>query len=144
MDLLKKENVQILNRAEDWKDAIRKSVMPLENGGYVEPRYKEEIISNVEKMGSYIVIAPYIALPHARPEQGVIKSQIAVTLFKDAIEFENKDNPVRLFIVLAAADNNRHLEALVVISELLQDERIVQKILNAENEEELYEYFVSE
>ena len=56
MELLKKENVQICDRAADWKEAVRTAVKPLEKHGYVEPRYKEELISNVEKMGPYIVI----------------------------------------------------------------------------------------
>lgn len=82
MELLKKENVQICDAAADWKEAIRTAVKPLEEHGYVEARYKEEIISNVEKMGPYIVIADNIALPHARPEQGALKTQIGVTLFR--------------------------------------------------------------
>ncbi len=141
MDLLKKENVQIVESASDWKDAIRMAVLPLEQDGYVEPRYKEEIISNVEAMGPYIVLAPYIALPHARPEQGVLKSQIAVTLLRKEVYFENEKKPVKLLITLAASDNNSHLDALMTISELLQKEDTVEHILNAENKDELYSYF---
>ena len=48
MDLLKRENVQVCEKAADWRDAIRISVKPLEENGYVEPRYKEEIIGNIE------------------------------------------------------------------------------------------------
>ena len=141
MDLLKKENVQIVESATDWKDAIRISVQPLEQHGYVESRYKEEIISNVESMGPYIVLAPYIALPHARPEQGVKESQIAVTLLQNEVRFAGEEKPVKLLIALAASDNNRHLDALMIISELLQNEDTVQKILNSKDKEELYSYF---
>lgn len=141
MDLLKKENVQIVESVTDWKDAIRISVQPLEQHGYVESRYKEEIISNVESMGPYIVLAPYIALPHARPEQGVKESQIAVTLLQNEVRFAGDEKPVKLLIALAASDNNRHLDALMSISELLQNEDTVQKILNSKDKEELYSYF---
>ena len=141
MDLLKKENVQIVESATDWKDAIRISVQPLEQHVYVESRYKEEIISNVESMGPYIVLAPYIALPHARPEQGVKESQIAVTLLQNEVRFAGEEKPVKLLIALAASDNNRHLDALMSISEILQNEDTVQKILNSKDKEELYSYF---
>ena len=141
MDLLKKENVQIVESATDWKDAIRISVQPLEQHGYVESRYKEEIISNVESMGPYIVLAPYIALPHARPAQGVKESQIAVTLLQNEVRFAGEEKPVKLLIALAASDNNRHLDALMSISEILQNEDTVQKILNSKDKEELYSYF---
>ena len=132
MDLLKKENVQIVESATDWKDAIRISVQPLEQHGYVESRYKEEIISNVESMGPYIVLAPYIALPHARPEQGVKESQIAVTLLQNEVRFAGEEKPEKLLIAL---------DALMSISEILQNEDTVQKILNSKDKEELYSYF---
>lgn len=142
MDLLKKENVQICEKADDWRTAIRMAVKPLEDHGYVEPRYKEEIISNVENMGPYIVISDQIALPHARPEQGVLKTQISVTLFRKNVMFDGKDVPARLFITLAAKDNNSHLDALMEISELLSDEAMVKKLLESEDTEDLYQYFM--
>lgn len=141
MDLLEKGNVRILEHADDWKDAIRKSVIPLEEGGFVEAKYKEEIIAGVEKLGPYIIVAPSIALPHARPEQGVIKSQIAITLFKKPVEFHKENTSAQLFVTLAASDSNRHLNALVSISDILQDEEKVEKILQAEDAETLYSYF---
>lgn len=141
MELLKKENVQIYDTASDWREAIRMAVKPLEEHGYVEPRYKEEIISNVEKMGPYIVIADNIALPHARPEQGALKTQIGVTLFRKDVLFDGKDMPARLFVTLAAKDSNSHLDALVEITDLLSDESVVQKILEAPDTEDLYQYF---
>lgn len=143
MNLLKRENVQICESAKDWRDAIRIAVKPLEEHGYVEPRYKEEIISNVENMGPYIVIADNIALPHARPEQGALETQIGVTLFRQNIVFDGKDMPARLFITLAAKDSDSHLDALMEISELLSDEEIVQKILEVTDPESLYQYFAN-
>ncbi len=141
MDLLDKKNVKILERADDWKDAVRKSVVPLEEGGYVKAEYKEAIISGVEKLGPYIIVAPSIALPHARPEQGVVKSQIAITLFRKEVQFDKKDATAQLFVALAAADSDSHLNALMTISEILQDEEKVEQILQAENEEALYSFF---
>lgn len=143
MELLKKENVQICDAAADWRDAIRIAVKPLEEHGYVEACYKEEIISNVEKMGPYIVIADNIALPHARPEQGALRTQIGVTLFRQNVVFEGKDMPARLFVTLAAKDSNSHLDALMEISELLSDESTVEKILQSPDIEDLYQHFAN-
>ena len=141
MELLKKENVQICDQAADWRDAIRTSILPLEKGGYVEARYKEEVIGNIEKLGPYIVIAEHVALPHARPEQGAIRSQMAVTLFQKEVFFDGKEDGANLFISLAAADSSSHMDALVAISELLSEEKDVEKILASGNTDELYSYF---
>ena len=141
MGLLKAENVQILESAMDWKDAIRKSTLPLEKDNFVTVDYKEGIIQNVETLGPYICIAPHVAMPHARPEQGALKTQIAVTLFRKEVTFNREDATANLFITLAAADADSHLQVLVKISELLQDEVKAAQILNAADEKELYGYF---
>ena len=141
MGLLKAENVQILESAMDWKDAIRKSTLPLEKDNFVTVDYKEGIIQNVETLGPYICIAPHVAMPHARPEQGALKTQIAVTLFRKEVTFNREDATANLFITLAAADSDSHLQVLVKISELLQDEVKAAQILNAADEKELYGYF---
>lgn len=141
MELLKLENVQICVRAADWRDAIRTAALPLEQHGYIEPRYKDEIIANLERLGPYIVIAENVALPHARPEQGAIQTQIGVTLFREPVQFEGKESTARLFITLAARDTNSHLEALVHISELLDQPGMIEKILSAADEETLFRYF---
>lgn len=141
MELLKQENVRICDAPAHWQDAIRISVEPLVEGGYVEDRYSEEIIANLDKFGPYIVIADNIALPHARAEQGVLKTQLAVTLFREPVYFDGKDMPARLFVTLAAADVDSHQDALCAISEMLGNEETLEKILNAENAEILYNCF---
>jgi PTS system ascorbate-specific IIA component len=140
MKLLKPENVQILHGAADWKDAIRRSTSLLEEHGDEEPCYKEEIIGNVERLGPYILIAEDIALPHARPEQGVIHPQIGVTLFRNPVCFSNGAT-AKLFVTLAAKDNESHVDALAAISELLGEEENVEKIITAPDVETLYSYF---
>ena len=103
--------------------------------------YKEAIIANVENLGPYICIAPHVAMPHARPEQGALKTQIAVTLFRKEVVFNREDARAILFISLAAADADSHLSMLMKISELLQDEDKAEKIFAAQTVKELYGYF---
>lgn len=141
MELLVEENVQILEGAENWQEAIRQSVMPLERGKFVTAGYKEAIIANVLELGPYICIAPRVAMPHARPEQGALKTQIAITLFRQEVVFNREDARANLFIALSAADSESHLKLLVKISELLQDEVRAEKIFAAETVEELYRFF---
>ena len=80
-------------------------------------------------------------MPHARPEQGVLKTQVAVTLFRNEIVFNRDDARANLFITLAAADADSHLAMLVKISELLQDESTAEKIFASKTVDELYRCF---
>ena len=141
MGLVKLENVQICEKANDWREAIKISVQPLEQGGYVRSCYKDGIIENVEKLGPYIMIADEIAMPHARPEQGAIETQIGITLFREGVRFDGKETTARLFVTLAAKDSDSHVDALVKISELLSDDETVEAILEASDVQTLYHYF---
>lgn len=141
MGLVKLENVQICEKANDWRQAIKISVQPLEQGGYVKSCYKDGIIENVEKLGPYIMIADEIAMPHARPEQGAIETQIGITLFREGVRFDGKETTARLFVTLAAKDSDSHVDALVKISELLSDDETVEEILEASDVQTLYHYF---
>ena len=70
-----------------------------------------------------------------------MKSQIAITLFRNEVQFDKEDSKAQLFVTLAAADSDSHINALMTISEILQDEEKVEQILQSENEDILYSYF---
>lgn len=131
------DNIAIYDKAENWVDAITKAVTPLVEHGYVEARYIQSIIDNTRQYGPYYVLAPELALPHARPEQGVLKKQIGVTLLRHPVKFSEDGYDVRLLITLAASDSQSHLEALQTLSEIMMDESRMAHILNAKTREEI-------
>ncbi|WP_316496125.1 PTS sugar transporter subunit IIA, partial [Enterococcus faecium] len=60
-----KSLIQIDVEAENFEDAVRKSMEPLVAQKYVKPSYVEKILSIYRETGPYIVITMHIALPHA-------------------------------------------------------------------------------
>ncbi len=131
------DNIAIYDKAENWVDAITKAVTPLVEHGFVEARYIQSIIDNTRQYGPYYVLAPELALPHARPEQGVLKKQIGVTLLRHPVKFSEDGYEVRLLITLAASDSQSHLEALQTLSEIMMDESRMAHILKAKTREEI-------
>ncbi len=140
-DLISLENIVIVDSVKDWRDAIEKAVRPLVTNAYVEERYIQGIIDNTMEYGPYYVLAPNIAMPHARPEQGVLEKQIGILVLRQPIKFSDEGYDVRLIITLAATDSKSHLEALRSLSELLENDDHVSKIISAKNEEEIYHLF---
>lgn len=140
-EMIQHQNIRIKDEVADWKEAVSQAVLPLIENGYVESRYVDSIIENTEKYGPYYVIAPNIALPHARPEQGVIKKQLAVLLLRKPIKFSQDGFDVRLLITLAATDSESHLQTLAKLSEILGDDDRIGKILGASSTEEIYRLF---
>lgn len=78
-----------------------------------------------------------IALAHARPNDGVLKTGIALATFTPAVKFGSENDPVKIMIVLAAAGDNEHVELLAFIADLLGDENSMKEILSATDDEQL-------
>lgn len=140
-EMIQQKNIRIIDEVADWKEAISQAVSPLIENGYVETRYVDSIIENTEKFGPYYVIAPNIALPHARPEQGVLKKQLGILLLKHPVKFSSDGFDVRLLITLAASDSESHLQTLAKLSDILGDDDRIGKILGASSVEEIYRLF---
>lgn len=133
-NMLKKENIQIISKVKDWREAIHVAVQPLVNGGYCEARYIDEIIKNTEKLGPYYVLCENLALVHGSTDQGVLKRQIAITLLEEPIKFKEDGYNVRVMVTLAATDSDSHMEILQAMSQLFSEQDSVQNILNARTE----------
>ena len=139
-DLLQLKRIQLKNDVSDWKEAIRAASKPLLQEGLITDKYVEVMISNINKMGPYIVIAPKVAIPHARPEDGVNKLSMSLLKLSKAVPFSEKSkHAIQIVIVLAAVDGETHLKALSQLSKMLSDKKNSNQILLANSPEEIFE-----
>ena len=143
-EMLKRENVQIVEKVDGWEDSVHVAVQPLVDQGYVESRYIDGIIDNAKEFGPYFVICPDLALLHARPEQGVIKAQLAVTVLREPVRFKPEGPDVRLLVTLAAVDSDSHIEVMRQLATIFGDPANIAKAAEAPTADEVYEIFVSQ
>jgi len=140
--LIRENLVNVDVEVQDWEEAIRAAGKLMVDDGAVEPRFVDAMIRVKNEFGPYIVVAPGIALPHAKPEDGVIQASIAVIRLKNTVEFGNKDNdPVYLVVALAAVDNKQHIEGLRQLSGVLGDDNKIAAIKKVQTKEELLKIF---
>jgi mannitol/fructose-specific phosphotransferase system IIA component (Ntr-type) len=140
--LLTIDTIAVNVSAADWRDVVRKVGRLLVDSGGVEERYIDGMIRTAEDLGPYIVVAPGIAMPHSRPEDGVIHSCMALMTLSEPIEFGNAENdPVRLVFAFGAVDNEQHVEALremaTVLGRFYDELGGIEALLKAETEEGL-------
>ncbi|MEK4818434.1 PTS sugar transporter subunit IIA [Priestia sp. FSL R5-0680] len=96
------------------------------------------MIKSVEELGPYIVIAPKVALPHARPEQGVNRVGMSMLRLKEPVYFSTKkQHGAQLIIVLAATDNETHLKALSQLSMMLSENDNIDKLIAMKTKQEM-------
>ena len=135
-ELITEDKVMFQKNVKDYKEAIYVSGKPLLEEGIIEERYLEKVISNIHEMGPYIVVAPNIAISHARPEDGVNKLGMSILMLEEAVNFsEDKERFVKLVVTLAAPDEESHLKALGQLSELFMNS--MDEIMSCKTKEEV-------
>lgn len=130
--LLTEDRIHIVNEVSDWRDAVTRAVSPLIADGTVKASYLQAIIESTHANGSYYVLAPGIAMPHARPETGVNENGLAFLLVKNGVQFPGEEEPVKLHFLLAASDANRHIDLITELSELFCNDEDMTALFEAE------------
>ncbi|WP_374257212.1 PTS ascorbate transporter subunit IIA [Yokenella regensburgei] len=122
--LIENRSIQLKADAGSWQEAVKLGVDLLVAADVVEPRYYQAILDGVARFGPYFVIAPGLAMPHGRPEEGVKKNGFALVTLKTPLVFNHEENdPVDILITLAAVDARSHQEeGIMQIVNLFEDE----------------------
>ncbi|WP_066309505.1 PTS sugar transporter subunit IIA [Bacillus sp. FJAT-29814] len=111
------------------EEAIKAAGQLLVEGGAVEERYIEAMVNSYHKNGPYFVLAPRIALPHARPEDGVNEASVSFIRLKKAVKFGSATNdPVHFVFALGASSSDEHLTLLQKLMQLLNSQENVNKL----------------
>ncbi|EHT99403.1 putative PTS system IIA component [Pantoea stewartii subsp. stewartii DC283] len=117
---LNAEKIQYIERVSDWKEAIQVTGNPLCREGAISQDYIDTIVRLKEETGPYFVIAPRIAMPHARPEQGAKKLGLSVVKLATPVNFDADENdPVDILFMFSAPDSNSHIEMISQLAEVL-------------------------
>lgn len=140
-DVLIKDAIKLNINVSDWEEAIVKGGNLLVKTNCAEERYIDAMIDTVKNIGPYIVIAPGIAMPHARPDSGVKKIGMSLITLSEPINFGNKENdPVKIVVSLCAIDHSSHIKALSELANFLGNPKFIETVLNAKDEEEIISY----
>lgn len=134
MTLLKREAVLLDADIDNPIDAIKVSGNLLMEAKCVTEDYVNAMIKGYVDIGPYIVIAPGIAIPHARPENGALEKGFSLLRLKNPIEFgHEKNDPVQLVCAISGVGNTGHIEMLQEIATILGDNDKLNKILSAKS-----------
>lgn len=138
--VLDDSNINYNLEVKDWRDAIRKTASPLLEEKVIESSYMTAMIDSVDLYGAYIVVGPYIALAHARPEDGVNEIGLSVSFLQEEVYFgEGSDNPVKLVFCLAPTDSHGHINIMKDIFNLTNNKESIEKLTSSQTKKEFKE-----
>lgn len=132
--------IQFLDRADSWQQAVRLSCSGLVASGAVDSDYAEQVIACVEKYGPYIVVLPGLAIPHCNEgNPSVYRSTIAYTKFREEVvfPFPEDERSASVFFALAASDPDTHLENMKQLFDILSEDEVLRQVQDAESVEDL-------
>lgn len=109
--LLDHQSILLQAEVNTWQEAVALGTNALQAAGVVTADYYTAILANVAELGPYFLLAPGLAMPHARPDESVLKNGFALVTLKTPVCFGHADNdPVDILITLAAVDAQAHNE----------------------------------
>ena len=138
-----KNNIILTDEFDSWELAIKQASEPLLEKNIIKESYVEAMINSVYKNGPYMIIMPHIALAHARPEDGVNENGISFLKLITPVIFP-QENDVDIIIVLAAKEDEGHLELMAELADLLVDDEKTEAIRRAHNKNQIKEILFSE
>ncbi|CAN5299492.1 PTS sugar transporter subunit IIA [soil metagenome] len=137
--------VQVGATAENWRAAVRLAGDALVRSGAAKPAYADEMIRMIDEHGPYVVIAPGLALAHARPGPAVLADGLAIVTLATPVDFGHPHNdPVSVVLALAVASADRHLAAVAGIANVFNDSSAIADLAAATTPDEVLQIMRAE
>ncbi|MCU6366980.1 PTS sugar transporter subunit IIA [Enterobacter quasiroggenkampii] len=130
--------ITLQESVEDWPQALELCAKPLLDLQVIEPEYVTAIIQQHHTLGPYYVLAPGLAMPHARPEEGAKGLGLSLLKLKQGVSFgAGEFDPVDVIIMLAAPDKNSHIEMISSLAELFSSDTDMTELHQVNTLEEI-------
>ncbi|KJQ34921.1 PTS sugar transporter subunit IIA [Enterobacter bugandensis] len=130
--------ITLQDSVESWPQALEICAKPLLDLQVIAPEYVTAIILQHHTLGPYYVLAPGLAMPHARPEEGAKGLGLSLLKLKQGVSFgAGEFDPVDLIIMLAAPDKHSHIEMISALAELFSSDEDMEKLHQANTLEDI-------
>jgi PTS system ascorbate-specific IIA component len=124
--------IVIAAEAADWRAAVTLAADALAHSGAARPEYAAEMIRMIEQHGPYVVIAPGLALAHARPGPEVLADGLSVITLATPVTFGHPHNdPVNVVLGLAVVAPDEHLSAVAALANVFNDSHAIEELAAA-------------
>jgi len=130
--------ITLQESVEGWPQALELCAKPLLDLQVIEPEYVTAIIQQHHTLGPYYVLAPGLAMPHARPEEGAKGLGLSLLKLKQGVSFgAGEFDPVNVIVMLAAPDKNSHIEMISSLAELFSSDTDMAELHQVNTLEEI-------
>jgi PTS system ascorbate-specific IIA component len=126
---LTEEAIELGATANDWRAAVHLVGDVLARSGATTAEYGDEMVRMIEEHGPYVVIAPGLALAHARPGPSVLADGFAIVTLATPVNFGHPHNdPVKVVVGLAIKTADTHLAAVAQLANVFNDSSAIDEL----------------
>ena len=137
-DDLTPHRIRLHVTVDSWEAALRVTGELLVRAGACTPGYVDAMIAAVRALGPYVVLAPGLALAHARPEDGAREVGASLVTLAPPVDFgAGEKDPVSLIIAFCAVDSEQHLNMLEALARFLENPQRRRALVEAASVDEV-------
>lgn len=139
-EMLTVENVKVIEKVENWQEAIRHCGNILVENKKATTEYVDEMIGLVEKHGEYIVVDEGFAMPHGSVSEKVLETGISLLVVKEKVYFPTGKG-ANVFLSFASKNKTDYIEILNDLFELITKNDFINEMTKIESYSDVEEYF---
>lgn len=138
-DFMDEENIKIIKKTKDFREAIRLSGEILIKRGSIKKEYIESCLKAFDEQGNYMIIGANTILPHSDNFKNVIRTDYSILKLIEPLKIKQGNIELKIYniILLASKDGKEHRESLLDLKNLIDKEKFENKIKNCETEIEI-------
>lgn len=140
-ELISKDKIIVTNKEKNYKKAIFTLGKILVKNNVIKTNYIENIIGIIKSHGTYMILNNKYAIFHAKNENNVFKTSLALMVSKEPIEVEDKIT--NLIMILASKDGYEHINAIIEFSKIFDNEENINKIITFKDNKSIYDFIIS-
>ena len=140
--IVERGHYKFVDRVDSWQEGVKLSTESLVKTGYVGENYYKQIVDCIEKYGPYVVFEHYVAMPHTQESaEGANQTAVGFMRVKEDVDFGTDEDGerkiARLFFTLAATNPEEHMDNMVQLSSIFQNEPLLDALMEANTPEDI-------
>jgi len=135
---LKPKYVRFVEKVENWQEVLKLACQPLLEDQVVLEEYILDCEKQIGQSDYYGFLGDKMAIPHTRPENGILKDGISFLVLKEPVEFPNGQQ-ISFIVPLAFYNLTRHLRAVNQLIDLSSQKNVMQHMIDCEDETIIYQ-----
>ena len=135
-DILQKDSIEYIDYDLKWEKALDAASKILEVKGYIDHKYKDNIIECINKFGFYSVMDDGFALLHGNKSEYIFRTSMSLIVSKKPIKFGNKK--VNVLFCFGSKDKKDSISALVVLMRIIKNTDFLKDVVKYTDKAEIF------